>query len=95
MENKNRTSFYAYVKWAIALICGIMADVLCASYNPQGVMRIVVSGVIALLFFFCFMYEKNKEGDFLKLAYIVISALSGVLFSLECVFLIIFELITN
>lgn len=94
MKNCSKNTFFNYIKWVIALAAGIYVDYVCARFYPETPIKIILIGAVTVLIIFCFdIYKLNEPKNIIKLLFVAISTVTEGYFGIECVFLIIFEII--
>lgn len=84
-----------YIKWALAFICGLIFDVLELAGLCYGTSEIVLSCLMFIALIICFDVYRKEGKNILKLAYITIISTTSAYFSIGCIFLMIFEMITT
>lgn len=92
MQNHKGKSLFGLIKRLAALAVGASADLLISGSCQTGLIRIAVSSAVTFLFIFCFdVYNKNDPVTILKLIFVLSCPVTGVIFSLEWFFLVLFE----
>lgn len=94
MGNQKKTVF-RYVKWVLAFLVGLGVDILDILGILQAIPEFIVTGFMIIVLIICFDVYQKEYKNILKLAYIAIITAVLTYFSIDIIFLIIFELITT
>lgn len=94
MGNQKKTIF-RYIKWVLAFLVGLGVDILDILGILQAIPEFIVTGFMIIVLIICFDVYRKEYKNILKLAYIAIITAVLTYFSIDIIFLIIFELITT